>query len=199
MTMGDIKSAREIAMEKIASLGEPTEAERLEWKYLPEGEKLAARYLKGDTKLQEELAKFDKKAVSYVTRGVSAILIKNINLPKDDMVKKVNKVAMEGLKAVKTEKAKLEAVLNQINQIFNHFATQGEQQRNQAYQAVKQDFQAKVEQALRQQMGSSAANMRIDIEKQPQFQEEWRKVKSQLDSQYIQVLTELKQQLTIIK
>jgi hypothetical protein len=197
--MGDIKSAREIAMEKIASLGEPTEAERLEWKYLPEGEKLAARYLKGDAKLQEELAKFDKKAVSCVSRGVSAILIKNINLPRDEMAKKTNRVAMEGLKAVKTEKAKLEAMLNQISQIFNHFATQGEQQRNQAYQAVKQDFQQKVEQALRKQMGDSAANMRIDIEKQPQFQEEWRKVKSQLDNQYIQVLSELKQQLTVLK
>ncbi len=43
--MGDIKSAREIAMEKIDKLGEPTEQERMEWKYLPEGEKLAARYL----------------------------------------------------------------------------------------------------------------------------------------------------------
>ena len=197
--MGDIKSAREIAMEKIAALGEPTEAERLEWKYLPEGEKLAARYLKGDVKLPEEIAKFDKKAVSIITRAVSVVLIKNINLPKDEIAKKINKVAMEGLKSIKTEKAKTEAVLNQINQIFTHFATQGEQQRKQAYEVVKQDFQVKVEQALRQQMGSSAANMRIDIEKQPQFQEEWRKVKSQLDSQYITVLSGLKEQLTILK
>jgi hypothetical protein len=196
--MGDIKSAREIAMEKIAALGEPTEAERMEWKYLPEGEKLAARYLKGEAKLPEEIAKLDKKAVLYVTRGVSAVLIKNINLPKDEMAKKTNKIAMEGLKSIKTEKAKLEAVFNQINQIFTHFATQGEQQMKQAYEVVKEDFQAKVEQALRKQMGSSAANMRIDVEKQPQFQEEWRKVKSQLDSQYITVLTELKQQLTIL-
>ncbi len=196
--MGDIKSAREIAMEKIAALGEPTEAERLEWKYLPEGEKLAARYLKGDVKLSEEIAKFDKKAAPIITRAVSVVLIKNISLPKDEMTKKTNKIAMEGLKSIKMEKAKVEAVLNQINQIFTHFATQGEQQMKQAYEVVKQDFQAKVEQALRQQMGSNAANMRIDIEKQPQFQEEWRKVKSQLDGQYITVLTELKQQLTLL-
>jgi hypothetical protein len=36
--MSDIKSAREIAMEKAASIGEATAEERLEWKYLPEGE-----------------------------------------------------------------------------------------------------------------------------------------------------------------
>ena len=34
--MGDIKSAREIAMEKIEKLGEPTEEERLQWRYIPE-------------------------------------------------------------------------------------------------------------------------------------------------------------------
>jgi flagellar biosynthesis component FlhA len=197
--MGDIKSAREIAMEKIAALGEPTEVERLEWKYLPEGEKLAARYLKGDAKLQEELAKFVKTGASYVARGVCEVLIKNINLPKDEAALKVNKIAMDGLKAIKTDKSRLEGILNQIRQIFTHYTTQGEQQRKQAYQVLKEDFQAKVEQAIQQQMGSNAANMRIDIEKQPQFQEEWRKVKNKLESQYIQVLTELKQQLTALK
>jgi hypothetical protein len=197
--MGDIKSAREIAMEKIAAMGESTETERLEWKYLPEGEKLAARYLRGDVKLQEELAKFDKTGAPYVARGVCAVLIKNINLPKDDAAQKLNKVAMDGLKLVKTDKSRLDAVLNQVRQIFTHYSSQGEQQRKQAYTMLKDDFQAKVEQALTQQMGSSAANMRIDIEKQPQFQEEWRKVKNQLEGQYVKVLTELKQQLTELK
>jgi hypothetical protein len=193
--MGDIKSAREIAMEKIAAIGEPTEAERMEWKYLPEGEKLAARYLKGDAQLTSELAKFDKAAAPVVMRGTCAVLIKNINLPKDEAAQKTNKTAMEGIKTVKNDKAKVEAVLNQIRQIFTHYTTQGEKQMKQAFDVLKEDYQAKFEQALKQQMGAAAANMRIDIEKQPQFQEEWRKVKNQLESQYIQVLTELKQQL----
>ncbi len=33
----EIKSAREIAMEKVEKLGEVTEEERLKWKYVPEG------------------------------------------------------------------------------------------------------------------------------------------------------------------
>jgi len=44
--MDEIKSAREIATEKVDKLGEVTDEERLRWKYTPEGEKLAARYLK---------------------------------------------------------------------------------------------------------------------------------------------------------
>jgi hypothetical protein len=192
--MGDIKSAREIAMEKINKIGEPTEEERLEWKYLPEGEKLAARFLKQDAQLLPELAKLDKKAVQYVSRGAAAVLIKNINLPKDEAAQRTNKLAMDGLKTLKLDKAKVEAVLNQIRQIFNHYTQQGEQQRNQAYNALKNDFQAKVEQALRQQ-GGNVSGVRIDIEKQPQFQEEWRIIKAQLDGQYIQVLGDLKLQL----
>ncbi len=33
--MGEIKSAAEIAREKLEKIGEPTEAERLKWKYGP--------------------------------------------------------------------------------------------------------------------------------------------------------------------
>ena len=197
--MGDIKSAREIAMEKIAAIGEPTAAERLEWKYLPEGEKLAARYLKGETKLQEELAKFEKIATPYIVRGVCTVLVKNINLPKDEAAQKVNKTVMDGLKIIKTDKSKLEAILNQVRQVFTHYTTQGEQQSKQAYEMLKENFQAKIEQAISQQMGSRAANMHIDVEKQPQFQEEWRKVKNQLEGQYLQVMNELKQQLIDLK
>jgi hypothetical protein len=192
--MGDIKSAREIAMEKIDKLGEPTEEERLEWKYLPEGEKLAARYLKNEIQLLPEVGKYGKKAVRYLSEGISNILIKNITLPKDDISKNTNKLALDGIKAIKNDKAQVGEILNQINQIFKHYEEQGEKQSKQAYATLKQNFQAKIEQALRQQ-GGSMAGMRIDVEKQPQFQEEWRKVKNQLEGQYHQVLNELKEGL----
>jgi hypothetical protein len=193
--MGDIKSAREIAMEKINKIGEPTEEERLEWKYLPEGEKLAARYLKQDAELQTELSKYDKKALPFISEGVSNVLVKNIILPENEVAKKTAKRAMDGIKAIKSEKSRVESVLNQIRHVFTHYEQQGSQQRQQAYESLKADFQAKVEQALKQQMGSNVSGMRIDIEKQPQFQEEWRKLKSQLEAQYLQVLSEYKLEL----
>jgi hypothetical protein len=190
--MGDIKSAREIAMEKINAIGEPTEEERLEWKYLPEGEKLAARYLKRDADLAVELAKFDKKAAPYVAEGLSSVLIKNIILPENEVSQKTVKLAMDGVKLVKKDRTHVEAVLNQIKHVFNHYEQQGDAQRKQAYASLKNEFQAKVEQALRQQMGGNTAGIRIDIEKQPQFQEEWRKLKAQLDGQYLKLLAEYK-------
>jgi plasmid stabilization system protein ParE len=193
--MGDIKSAREIAMEKIYKLGEPTEEERLEWKYLPEGEKLAARYLKQETDLPGELKQFDKKAAPFVIEGINSVLIKNLILPENEAAKKLGKRAMDGIKATKTDKSHTDAALKQIAHVFDHYEQQGAQQRKQAYEALKVDFQAKVEQALKQQMGSNSTGMRIDVEKQPQFLEEWRKLKAQLDAQYIQILTQYKEEL----
>jgi hypothetical protein len=57
----------------------------------------------------------------------------------------------------------------------------------------------KLQQALQQQMGSAARVNNIDVERQPQFQEEWRKMLIRLDSQYIQHLNEYKHDLLAIK
>jgi hypothetical protein len=192
-----IKSAREIAMEKVAKLGEVTEEERLRWKYVPEGEKLAARYLKQNINLVTELNKYDEKVVSYVREGTSEILIRNISLPRNELARKNNRKAMEGLKSLKKDKIGVENIFSKIRNIFNHYAEQGEQQRRQAYERLKADFSAKIQQAIQQQMGTTAG-LDIDIERQPQFQEEWRKLLVQLDSQYTSLLNEYKQELSAI-
>ena len=195
--MGDIKSAREIAMEKVEELGEVTEEERLRWKHVPEGEKLAARYLRQNLNLATELGKHDDKLVSYIKEGASEILISNINLPQNDSIRKNNKKAMDGLKELKKDKIGVENIFSRIRNIFTHYAEQGEQQRKQAYEQLKAEFSAKVQQAMQQQLGTTVG-LNIDIESQPQFQEEWRKVLVQMDSQYINLLNEYKQELAAI-
>ncbi|MFC1939686.1 hypothetical protein ACFLXO_03245 [Chloroflexota bacterium] len=193
--MSDIKSAREIAMEKIEKLGDLTEEERLKWKYVPQGEELAAKYIKGDCKLAAELGKYQEDVKKYVTEGAAEVLIRNIDLPRNDAAKRSNKIAMDGLKTLKSNKTEVENVYSQIRHLFNHYAEQGEQQRKQAYESLKAEFEAKIQQALQQQMGSFAG-MKIDVAKQPQFQQEWRKVQAQLDSQYLKLLSEYKQVLS---
>jgi hypothetical protein len=195
--MDEIKSAREIAAEKAARIGEATEAERLRWKYLPEGEKLALRYLQEDAKLAPELGKYDRKAQKYIAEGISSVLIRNIGLPDSDLAKKNNRQAMEGLKLVKTDQVGVENVLSKIRRIFEHYAGQGDQQRKQAYESLKAEFEAQVRQALQQQLGAFG-RFQVDVEKQPQFQAEWRRRQGQLDSQYHALLNELKQELSAL-
>jgi len=193
----EIKSAAEIAREKIDKLGEITEEERLRWKYVPEGGKLAARYLKDNVNLTTELAKFEEKARPFVIAGTQEILLRNLGLPRNDSAKRNNKKAMDGFRALKNDKVRVENVYSRMRRIFDHYAGQGEMQRKQAYESLKLDFEAKVQQAVKQQIGV-AAGIKIDVESQPQFREEWRKLLGQLDSQYERLLTELKQELVAI-
>jgi hypothetical protein len=51
-----------------------------------------------------------------------------------------------------------------------------------------------MQQAVQQQLGT-AANFKIDVERQPQFQEEWMRLQSQLDMQYVKLLDEYKQEI----
>jgi hypothetical protein len=195
--MGDIKSAREIALEKAEKIGEATDEERLRWKHVPEGEKLAARYLKQNLNLVSELGNFDQSIVRYIKEGATDILLRNIYLPKNDLARKNNKKAMEGLKALKSDKVGVENIYSKMRSLFNHYIEQGEQQRRQAYEQLKAEFTAKVQQAVQQQLGT-AVGFNIDIERQPQFQEEWHKLLVRLDSQYIVLLNEYKQELSAI-
>ena len=195
--MGDIKSALEIAMEKVAKLGTATEEERLGWKYLPEGETLAARYLKQEVNLVAELGQYEENIKRYVLAGAAGVLIRNISLPKDDWAKKTNRKSMDGLKVLKSDKVGVENVYTKIRRIFNHYTEPGEQQRKQAYAALKADFEDKMRKAVQQQMGS-LVEFKIDAERQPQFQEEWRKVQTRLDSQYLAHLVEYQHELSDI-
>lgn len=195
--MGDIKSALEIAMEKAEKLGKATDEERLKWKYVPEGERLAVRYIKQDCNLVVELSRYEDNIKQCIIEGVADILIRNINLPNSNLAKRSNRRAMDGLKTVKSDKASVENVYSKMRRIFDHYVGEGEQQRKQAYESLKAEFEAKIKQALLQQLGS-LVGIKIDVERQPQFQEEWRKIKTQLDSQYVKLLDEYKQELSAI-
>jgi len=196
--MGEIKSAAEIAREKIAKLGEVTEEERLRWKYLPEGEKLAARYLNNDLNLSTEIDKFDKIGKPLVVGSVTDILLRNISLPRNEASRKTNKRAMEGIKSIKTDTVAVENVFSKIRHILDHFGEQGEQQKKEAYESLKQEFGEKLQEAIRQRTGVNG-RMNIDIEKQPQFLEEWQRLQARLEAQYLSLLDEYKQELKAIK
>ena len=190
----ELKSALDIALEKTSNVSEPTVEERLEWKYVPEGEKIAGRYLQHNTNLLEELNKFGPEAQKYVKMGASMILIRTLDLPKTELIKKTNKAIMDGLKHLKSDRVGLENVLSKLRYLLNHYTTQGEQQRQQAYEELKRDMLARMQQAVRQRTGLNQ-QVNIDVESQPQFREELLKIQHQLDEQYLKMLNDIKQAL----
>jgi|WetSurMetagenome_2_1015567.scaffolds.fasta_scaffold67346_3 hypothetical protein len=197
--MSDIKSAREIALEKMEKLPKATPEELLMWRYTPEGERLGSLFLFKDINLVTEIDKFDDKVRKYIRNGASEVLARNLDLPKGEPERKNNKKAMDGLKLLKQDKVVVENILSQLRNIFKHYGEQGEQARRGAYTQLKTEFEARTRQAMSQQPGASAMNTRLDVERQPQFQEEWHKIQQQIDSQYIRLLNEFRRDLIALR
>jgi hypothetical protein len=196
--MGEIKSAADIAREKLEKIGEPTEQERLKWKYTPEGEKLAALYLKEDTNLVNEIKKYDEKAKAFIISSINDILLRNIGLPRNEVARRNNKKAMDGIKVLKNDKVAVENVYSKMRHVLDHYIQEGAKQKKQAYESLRAEFEAKVQEAIRQKTGVNA-QVNIDVEKQPQFLEEWQRLQAQMEAQYLNLLDEYKHELAVIK
>jgi len=194
--MGEIRSAREIALEKAEKLGKATKEELDRAKYIPEGEKLANNYLRNETNILTELSKYPDEAKKYLISGAQSVLVRNLDLPKGDFIKKRNKMVLSGLKVLKQDKVALENTFSKIRRLLEHFEGQGEQQRRQAYEMFRQEFEAQVSQAMQQQ--GMTAGGRFDVERHPQFQEGWRQRSRQLDAQYLKLLDEYRQEILSI-
>ena len=199
--MGEIKSAHEIAMERIATIGEATDSERLKWKYFPKGEELALRFLKKKADLAKEIQVSPREGLPYVKQGAESVLLDSILLPLNELKKATSELAMEGILALKRDNSAASRVIAQIEQIFTHYAEQGAEQRKQARLSLKKQYEQKFKQAFNRQTGevTAAEELGINVETLPQFQEEWRRTVSQLDEQYMSLLGEFKNELKRIE
>jgi len=195
--MGEMKSAFERAMERAESLGAASEEDVKKWKYLPEGEKLAARYLNDEGDLLSELDRYDEEARPIVVEGAQDVMVRNLDLPRNEQAKRTNKKVMEAIRDLKQDKVALENVYTKVRRIFAHYEQEGEQQRRQAREATKQQVEARLIQAMQQ--AGQAPPGKMNVETQPQFQQEWRRVLAQLDSQYLNLLDEARQEIRGIR
>jgi len=191
--MGELKSAFDIAVERAEKLGEASPEEIKKRDLVPEGERLAARYLKGQCDLTVELSKYDEEARGYVAEGVRRALLRNLDVPKNDVAKRTNRRAMEGIKSLKQDRGGVENIYSKLRRLFKHYEEEGAQQRSQAYEALKRDFYRNLQQ-LAQQRGVPMG-ISINVESHPQFQEQWRLTLVKLDSQYRTLLEEYKQEI----
>ena len=196
----EIKSAREIALEKIAALDAVTDDDKLKWKYVPEGEQLALKYFKDGQDIVTALSNYAQEAQTYVKSGAESILLSNIQLPANENIENRNKKAMDGVLSIKKDKNAATKLINQMKQILGHYTDQGAEQRKQTYEALKQQFEVKLKKAVNQRLGTKTdTDLGINVETLPQFQEEWRRATAQMDEQYIKLLEEFKRELRKIK
>jgi len=183
-------------MEKAERLGKPSDEELKQVEHVPAGNKMAARYLGEESyDLDAELTKYKGTGGrKYVIQGAQEIFLRNIALPRDEQAKQTTKKAMAGVKLLKENRNQLEAIFDRIENLLTYY----EQARQQSFTQFKQSFEAKLQQAaqaLQQQAGAAGS---IQAELQAQFQDEWRRISSELDAQYEKALEEHRQQIAKI-
>ena len=193
--MGDIRSAREIAMDKIKEIEEVTPEDRMRWKLIPEGEKLAQQYLNQKLDLEATLKERTSMEAEYLKRGIIPLLISAIDLPKSEESVSRNTKVLGGLMLLKNDKESVAGLIGQLQQIFDHYTQVGEQQKQQAYQSFKSKFEQRLRQTMREQQGVDYTGQ-MNVEQYPQFQDEWRRNLIQFDRQYINSMERIKQELT---
>jgi len=203
--MDEIKSALEIALEKAKGIS-VSEKEIEKDAALEQGKKLAGEYLKNpkfnlSAKLTNPPAGGIKdKNRSYILEGAVSVFLKNIVLPEDKERKKENLRAMEGLYLLKKEKDKLQTFFAQIDQFFDDYI----EQRKQVYEHLRRKYESLLRQNeqiknLEEQMKKQGVKLKIAVEQNPQFQQEWRAILNQLDHDYGTHLESIKKELESMK
>ncbi|MGB6291053.1 MAG: hypothetical protein WBF36_13065 [Desulfobulbales bacterium] len=185
--MAEIKSTLEKVMARAASMGLASQEEIQSEERVKEGMRMAADYLQGkDVDFSGILEATGVSAL--VKKGLVQVFLRNITLPRDDEGQRAEK-AMQGLLELAKGSGDLVSVFRDMKGILEHY----QQHKKEIHQQVEEAFRQQMEQALAQQTGQKGLGMKMDPRMHPKFQEEWSKVKADLDGQYNQVLQQHKE------
>ncbi|KPJ97735.1 MAG: hypothetical protein AMJ60_10440 [Desulfobacterales bacterium SG8_35] len=185
--MAEIKSTLEKVLERAAAMGRASQEEMQAEERQKEGMRLAADYLQG--KEVDFSGVLEATGVSaHVKKGLVQVLLRNIALPRNDDKLRAEK-AMQGLLELSRGSGDLASLFRDMKGILDHY----QQHKKEIRQQVVDAFRQQMEQALAQQTGQKGLGMKVDPTLHPKFQEEWSRVKSDLDNQYNQVLQQHKE------
>ena len=185
--MAEIKSTLEMVLERAASMGRASQEEIQAEERAKEGMRMAAEYLQG---MEVDFSGIIEAtgASSPVKQGVVQVFLRNITLPRDDDKQRAER-AMQGLLELSKGSGDLVTVFRDMKGLMDHYRKHQKEIRQQ----VEEAFRQQMEHALVQQTGQKGLGMKMDPRLHPKFQEEWSKVKSDLDGQYNKVLKQHKE------
>ena len=185
--MAEIKSTLEKVLERAASMGQASQEELLAEEQEKRGMRLAAEYLQGQ---EHDFSKVMEQTDSarLVKKGLVLVFLRNISLPRNGDLARAER-AMQGLLEMSRGSGGLTAVFRDMKGILDHYQKHLKDVRQQ----VEDAFRQQLEHAMNQQTGQKGLGLKINPALHPKFQEEWTKIKSDLDDQYNKVLQQHKQ------
>lgn len=155
------------------------------------GMRLAAEYLKngGGESLLGQLQEKKQETRMAILKGITDILLRNIVLPRDAMLRETGELALRALAEIGPDETA--PTCKELHQILNQYNQHKEQMRQQLEDAIR----SQLEQKMAQQGRDSGKGISINPAMHPQYQEEMGRMLSGLNQQYNQALDQRKAML----
>ena len=192
--MARMKSAFEKAMERVDQLDRPNEDQLLEWKLVPQGEKLGGDFLKGSGAPFSVIDNAAPEDRPYIVQGMLKVLVANIQLPKSEPVRASVDKVLGGIDRLLSGKASAKELLDRARYVITQYLENALPQREQAFAQLKMQMEQQVAEAMRRHQGA-APPMNLNIETMPEFQQQWMAISGQIDQQYELHLSEYRTQI----
>ena len=184
--MAEIKSTLEKVLERAATMGNASREEIVTEERVKDGMRMGADYLRGE-EVDFSGALEQTTSSVLIKRGLVQAFLRNITLPRDEDRQRAER-AMQGLLSLGKGSGDLVSILTDMKGVLDHY----QQHKKEILQQLENAFRQQMEQAMAQQTGQAGVGMKVDPTLHPKFQEEWSRVKSDLDTQYNQALDQQK-------
>lgn len=184
--MAEIKSTLEKVLERAASMGRASQEEIQAEEKVREGMRMAAEYLQ-ENEIDFSRARETTGAAALILKGIVQVFLRNIALPRDDDQQRTER-AMQGLQDLNKGSGDLMTICKEMKNILNHY----QQHKKEVRRQVEDAFRQQMEHALANQTGQKGLGMKVDPVLHPKFQEEWSRIKTDLNSQYNEALDQHK-------
>lgn len=189
--MGEIKSALELALEKTAGV-ESDKKSVEEHDYKQKGKRLVSQLTENPKlDIKKELGKYNKEQRKWVVDGFVDVALSNIALPTTEADLVRLDPIRHGLAQALGKKSEIDHLFDQADQLLKQYLDNRQQLiehvRNQFSQRLRQK-----EEELARQYGQS---VRLDPSQDPEFANVLQQNMRQLQSQYQQVLDQLRDEV----
>ena len=191
--MAEIKSALELALEKAEQYGRASREEMALAQYQDQGRRLAVQFLKGEGDLEADLRNLPPQAQPAARLAIKEVFLRNLGLPRENAVDPHQDRALEGLLLAADNPKAMAQLQTELEQVLQQFL----QFRSNALQQLKARFAAGVGQMQQAMEAKYRQPVNVDVERLPQFQEEWLRFKGQLQQQFEPVMENLKERMRL--
>lgn len=188
--MAEIRSTMDMVMERAAKMAAEAKSDSSGDDVVHEGMRYAALYLQGDDiNLTELLEKQKEQDQRPFMRGIADILLRNIVLPRDEMLLEGSLKALNGVAVLAG--GDVSSLCQELQQILGQYSQHKEQMRQQLDDAIR----SQLKQQLAKQGTQLTDDMNINPAMHPQYQEELDKMLTDLNGQYNEALDQRKAQI----